>query len=39
MQHTIFGLTALYIAAIALWVVKEIKEMKDCGLLSDWSYE
>ena len=39
MQHTIFGLLALYIAAAALWIVKEIKEAKDLGLLSDWHYE
>lgn len=39
MQHTIFGLIALYIAAPILWILKEVKEAKDLGLLSDWRYE
>lgn len=45
MQHTIFGLIALYTAVVAyiagavLWIIKEVKETKDFGLLSDWHYE
>ena len=26
MQHTIFGLIALYISATVLWIIKEVKE-------------
>lgn len=36
MQHTIFGLIALYIAVPILWIIKEVKEAKDLGLLSGW---
>ncbi len=39
MKHTIFGLIAISLASAALWVVKEVKEAKDFGLLSDWHYE
>ena len=45
MQHTIFGLIALYTAAAAyitgavLNAIKEIKEAIDLGLLSDWHFE
>ena len=38
MQHTIFGLMNLYISISVIWVIKEIKEAKDFGLLSDWSW-
>lgn len=36
MQHTIFGLISLYIAAPILWILYEVKEAKDLGLLSGW---
>lgn len=45
MQHTIFGLAALYtavatyIVGAVLWIIKEVKEAADLGLLSDWHYE
>lgn len=42
MQHTIFGLIALNVAAFvlsALWAVKEVKEAIDFGLLSEWSFK
>ena len=39
MQHTIFGLIALYIAAPILWICNEIREAIDLGLLSDWHFE
>lgn len=38
MQHTIFGLTALYISATVLWIIKEVKGATNFGLLSDWSW-
>lgn len=38
MQHTIFGLIALYISATVLWIIKEVKEAYNFGLLSDWSW-
>jgi hypothetical protein len=38
MQHTIFGLIALYISATVLWIIKEVKEASNFGLLSDWSW-
>jgi hypothetical protein len=39
MKHTILGLIALYITAAVLWIVKEVKEAKDFGLLSGWHYD
>lgn len=31
-------ITLSLMAAITLWVIKEIKEAKDFGLLSNWHY-
>lgn len=35
MRHNIFYLIALAITALFLWLVKEVKEMSDSGLLSN----
>ena len=45
MQHTIFGLVALYAAVTAyiagaiLYIIKEVKEAEELGLLSDWRWD
>ena len=39
MKRTLLGLIAFYLTSAVLWAVKEVKEAKDLGLLTGWSYE